>query len=177
MLLLLALLACLVPQQAAGNELKSSSNYKMESYNDHLYFDLLIADLEGRDDWVTDGKVKAYSQDGRKGECLTLFNVWTKDQSNTEYHRVYGKIEQNGALAKLVGTYSSGMDHLRNGDDLTYVKIEDEDDEDYYYPKMQIDFYWAPVMGGRTWYIYFEGESDEGDDLTYRLGRAECPPT
>ena len=175
MLLLLALLACLVPQQAAGNELKSSSNYKMQSYNDHLYFDLLIADLEGRDDWVTDGKVKAYSQDGRNGECITLFNVWTKDQSNTEYHRVYGKLEQNGALAKMVGTYSSGMDHLSNGDNYAYVKIEDEDDDDYYYPKMQIDFYWAPVMGGRTWYIYFEGESDEGDDLTYRLGRAVCP--
>ena len=172
MLLLLALLACLVPQQAAGNELKSSSNYKMQTYNDHLYFDLLIADLKGVDDWVTDGKVKAYSQDGRNGVCITLFNVWTVNQSNTEYHRVYGKIEQNGALAKLVGTYSSGMDHLRNGDDLTYVKIEDDD---HNFPKMQIDFYWAPVMGGRTWYIYFEGKADNGDDLTYRLGRAECP--
>ena len=128
-ILLLALLVAL--GTAIANELKSSSHYSMDSSVDHLYFKLLIADLNGRDDWVTKGEVKAYSEYGRKGTSYTLFNVWTVDQSNTEYHRIYGKVEQTGALAKYVGTYSSGMDHLTNGDDATYVRIEDSD---HYFP-------------------------------------------
>ncbi|MBQ8066386.1 MAG: LamG domain-containing protein [Prevotella sp.] len=168
---LLGLLS-LSSQQVLANELKSSSNYSMSSSNDHLYFKIIVADLVGRDDWVTDGKVKAYSQDGQKGTCLTLFNVWTVDQSNTDYHRIYGKIEQDGALAKYVTTYSSGAQYLTNGSDPTWITIEDGGKN---YPKAYIDFYWAPVMSGKTWYFYFEGKADNGDGLTYRLGSATCP--
>ena len=168
---LLGLLS-LSSQQVLANELKSSSNYGMSSSNDHLYFKIIVADLVGRDDWVTDGKVKAYSQDGQKGTCLTLFNVWTVDQSNTDYHRIYGKIEQDGALAKYVTTYSSGAQYLTNGSDPTWITIEDGGKN---YPKAYIDFYWAPVMSGKTWYFYFEGKADNGDGLTYRLGSATCP--
>jgi len=164
---LLAVLA--TPVTAMANELKSSSNYGMESAVDYLRFKILVADLKGRDDWLTKGEVKAYSEYGRGGTSHTLFNVWTEDQANTEYHRVKGKVEQTGALALWVKTFSSGTQRL--SEDLTYIKIEDSD---HYYPYAYVDFYWSPVMGGQTWYFYFEGKTDENDGLTYYLGSATC---
>ena len=164
---LLAVLAA--PVTAMANELKSSSNYGMESAVDHMRFKILVADLKGRDDWLTKGEVKAYSEYGRGGTSHTLFNVWTEDQANTEYHRVKGKVEQTGALALWVKTFSSGTQRL--SEDLTYIKIEDSD---HYYPYAYVDFYWSPVMGGQTWYLYFEGTADNGDGLTYYLGSATC---
>jgi len=163
-------LMVLSPGTAVANELFNGSWYTMSSSVDHLTFNLLLADLRGRDDWVETGRVKAYSQYGRKGTSYSLFNVWTVDQANTSEHRIYGKIEQDGALGKITHL-KKGIDHLTNGSDASWIEIEDSKKN---FPQVHIDFYWAPVLGGKTWYFYFEGESDEGDDLTYYLGAATC---
>ena len=168
--LMLLCLMVLLSETAVANELFNSSWYTMSSSVDHMNFNLLLADLRGRDDWVTTGRVKAYSQYGRKGTSLSLFNVWTVDQSNTDEHRIYGSIEQNGALAKITHL-KRGCDHLTNGSDASWIDIEDSGDN---FPQVHIEFYWAPEMGGKTWYFYFEGKSDEGDNLTYFLGQATC---
>ena len=77
---MLLCLMVLLSETAVANELFNSSWYTMSSSVDHMNFNLLLADLRGRDDWVTTGRVKAYSQSGRKGTSLSLFNVWTVDQ-------------------------------------------------------------------------------------------------
>ena len=166
---LLSLMA-LLPGTAVANELFNSSWYTMSSSVDHLTFNLLLADLRGRDDWVVTGRVKAYSQQGRKGTSHSLFNVWTVDQSNTAEHRIYGSMEQNGALGKITHL-KKGADHLTNGSDASWIEIEDGS---HNFPQVHIEFYWAPVLSGQQWYFYFEGKSDEGDNLTYYLGSATC---
>ncbi len=167
--ILLCLMA-LLSKTAAANELFNGSWYTMSSSVDHLNFNLLLADLRGRDDWVVTGRVKAYSQYGRKGTSYSLFNVWTVDQSNTSEHRIYGKIEQNGALGKITHL-KRGIDHLTDGNDASWIDIEDSGDN---FPQVHIEFYWAPELSGKYWYFYFEGKSDEGDNLTYYLGAATC---
>ena len=167
---LLLCLMVLLSETAAANELFNSSWYTMSSSRDHLTFNLLLADLRGRDDWVVTGRVKAYSQSGRRGTSYSLFNVWTVDQSNTSKHRIYGTIEQSGALGRITHL-KDGIDHLTNGNDASWIDIEDSRKN---FPQVHIEFYWAPVLSGKTWYFYFEGKSDEGDNLTYYLGSATC---
>ena len=169
-LLLLALLAWTVPQQALADKLYSSSGYSMSTYSDHIFVKLLVADLVGRDSWlVGDSRLKAYSGYGRTGTSYNLVNVYSYDQDGNgdSTHGITACYDQEGAVAILTNAGNQQISWNRTGYTITKHG-------DYDYPQAEIDFYWGPQMAGKTWYIYFESTHDNGDHSTFYLGSVNC---
>ena len=169
-LLLLALLAWTVPQQALADKLYSSSGYSMSTYSDHIFVKLLVADLVGRDSWlVGDSRLKAYSGYGRTGTSYNLVNVYSYDQDGNgdSTHGITACYDQEGAVAILTNAGNQQISWNRTGYTITKHG-------DYDYPQAEIDFYWGPQMAGKTWYIYFESTHDNGAHSTFYLGSVNC---
>ena len=166
----LCLMAMLAPQRASANELYNSSQYTMSVSSDHITLNILVADLNGRDDWtVADSRVKAYSGYGRTGTSYNLLNVYSWDQDNNEggTHGITACYDMRGATAILVNASNQRINWDRTS--YTITKLGS-----WKYPQAKIDFYWGPQMAGRTWYIYYEGKADNGNSLTYYLGSVYC---
>ena len=66
-------------QTVKADELYSSTYYSGTAYSDHFNVSLLIADLHGRDTWITTGYIKAYDL-SNSARSLTIANVYTWDQ-------------------------------------------------------------------------------------------------
>ena len=166
----------LLPQQAMAEDYMCNSNkFYMSSASDHLTFSILMADLYGRDTWLSSGHVKAYSNSNGTGTCYELVDVYTADQSNTDSHRIFGVVLQTGASAFM--TNGTGNTTLHNNTYGGYDNCPIWVPAGNNYPRAEVDFYWSPKLAGRTWYFYLEGSISgyNSKSIKYYLGSANCP--
>lgn len=166
----------LLPQQAMAEDyMCNSNNFYMSSASDHLTFSILMADLYGRDTWLSSGHVKAYSNSNGTGTCYELVDVYTADQSNTDSHRIFGVVLQTGASAFI--TNGTGNTTLHNNTYGGYDNCPIWVPASNSYPRAEVDFYWSPKLAGRTWYFYLEGSISgyNSKSIKYYLGSANCP--
>ena len=88
-------------QTVKADELYSSTYYSGTAYSDHFNVSLLIADLHGRDTWITTGYIKAYDL-SNSARSLTIANVYTWDQDGNDFpsHQVkaYSKMDSEQHL-------------------------------------------------------------------------------
>ena len=103
----------LLPQQAMAEDYMCNSNkFYMSSASDHLTFSILMADLYGRDTWLSSGHVKAYSNSNGTGTCYELVDVSTADQSNTDSHRIFGVVLPRFLIIFIISLFLRRFEQL-----------------------------------------------------------------
>ena len=161
-------------QRVMADELYSSTYYSGTAYSDHFNVSLLIADLHGRDTWITTGYIKAYDI-SNSARSLTIANVYTWDQDGNDLpsHTVKAYSKMDGAIVILNNTYGSPV--MLGEDEKQYMIWKTSGK--FLLPSVDMDIYWGPEMAGRAWIIKFEYDGDNKKSHTRTLCTVDCRGT
>ena len=107
---LAVLLLSVTAQVAHADRIKDDKYYKVTQYSDHVSLEILVADLDVGNTWCKWGSIRAYSQDGRKGEVFHILDVENDDNGDddSETWEIYAHNRLSGSQAFLTNPASGG---------------------------------------------------------------------
>ena len=164
-------------QPVNADRLLWNGNFTMTTYRDHCNIKVLVADLVGRDTWMKDGYIRAYSREPKwnddGGYYIDIARVYTYDQDGNglNVHRIKASLKMEGATVIL---NNSGYAKLNlNEREYTINK-----QGDYDYPQAELNVYWGPQMAGKKWYLVYYAKRDEASFWDKKkLGWVDCRGT
>ena len=161
-------------QRVMADELYSSTYYSGTAYSDHFNVSLLIADLHGRDTWITTGLVKAYDI-SNPARSLTIANVYTWDQDGNDFpsHTVKAYSKMDGAIVILNNSYGNPV--MLSEDEKQYMIWKTSGK--FLLPSVDMDIYWGPEMAGSVWTVKFEYDGDNKKSHERTLCTVDCRST
>ena len=171
---LLALFAWLAPQQAQADDMLKDKYYTMNTYTDHVSFEVLLTDLYANNTWAREGVIKAYEKKNRGGTSYELVRVYTKemDDDEEEYYNVW--VTNKRSTAKVwLSNAQYGSKEIGTSEVETKVYKGRKSDRTY----AKLDYYYGPEMAGKKWYFYYCCELNYGDKPDHYLGSADLSNT
>ena len=169
-----------------ADDMKKEQFFTMTSYTDHVSFEILLTDLWSSNTWAKQGTIRAYSQDGRKGDVLWLMDVQTKDWDDDDKADwdVFARVAIDGAKAWFTNMYGGGEKEITrvaqsDWNDNTYDQHRYTLNKGYKKDDLtaKIDFYFPAEMAGKKWYFYYEYLHSGGTVYNMRLGEATLSTT
>ena len=179
---LAVLLLSVTAQVAHADRIKDDKYYKVTQYSDHVSLEILVADLDVGNTWCKWGSIRAYSQDGRKGEVFHILDVENDDNGDddSETWEIYAHNRLSGSQAFLTNPASGGEveigfctdDEWSNRSSNVRYRIQKGKSNEY--PTVKIDYYYPAEMAGRRWYFYYEYLHSKGSSHNMSMGSAYC---
>ena len=170
--------ALLSSQPVKADELDFYRLYKIETGSaDHFRVKLLVADLVGRDTWVKDGYIRAYTKEpgerGKDCDTIDIARVYTYDQDGNglPMHRIKAQLLMEGATVILNNAGYTKLDHTEKEYSINKQGL-------FNYPIAELDIYWGPEMAGKKWYIVYYMKCDtESSFFNKKLDWVDCTGT
>ena len=158
-------------QTVSADALYKSTYYTGTAYADHINVDLLIADLYGRDSWLTSGYVKAYDiTNPFRSVTLASVYTWDQDGNSLNTHMVKARSQMDGAIVILNNNMSGQL--MLSDKEQSYMVSKTKGNLNH--PTVDMDIYWGPEMAGRVWTIKFECKGDNDVSHEWTLCTVDC---
>lgn len=125
------------------------SKYNATHYTDHLYLEVFLADLDGKNTYCQEGTLIATN--GSKSIDLLTLKYINQGDDESQTAEVYAKLLMSNAKAWFINS-QSGDQELSTSEKSHWLTKEGSD---YHYMKTKINFYYSSEMAGGSWKIYF----------------------
>ena len=144
----------------ASDWVLAEDKYSAKGYSDHLYFEVFLADLDGKNTYCKEGTLIA-TNGSVSIELLTLQYINQGDGDN-QTGEVKARLLQPNAKAYF--TNSSPMwEELTTSEQNFWIYKWGTGRSTNHYLTADIDFYHPAVMADGTWKIYFHFKHSNGD--------------
>lgn len=158
-------------QTVSADALYKSTYYTGKAYADHFNVNLLVADLYGRDSWLTSGYVKAYDiTNPFRSVTLASVYTWDQDGNSLNTHMVKARSQMDGAIVILKNVFGNQI--MLGSEEQSYMITKTSGNLDH--PSVDMDIYWGPEMAGRVWTIKFECKGDNDVSHEWTLCTVDC---
>ena len=133
------------------------SKYNATHYTDHLYLEVFLADLDGKNTYCQEGTLIA-TNGSKSIDLLTLKYINEGDDEN-QTAKVKAKLLMKNAKAWFTNS-QSGDQELSTSENTHWLT---KWGSDYHYMTAQINLYYSAEMAGGDWKIYFHFKHSNGD--------------
>lgn len=172
----LVALLLMVPLSAQASDwMRNSGKFSMSVSTDHLYFEILLADLDYSNTYAKAGSVYAEPADGKGGPTLQLMELYTYDMSSStdkdEYAMwdVKARLTLKSAKAWFANVFGKGEEEIANASSVSTYSLQ-KFGKDNHYLAAKVDYYFPAVMAGRKWKFYYKYTHNEDGAVTMQLG-------
>ena len=168
-LLLVMMLSLPAMRVQAADWMTYADKYSMESYNNHVRFNVFLCDLDGSNTFAKeDGGV--YAQDG-SGTKIWLIDLIYIEEGSDE--NAFGKVRARYCVGESRAWFANGYGQQEqqinfNSQDFLIQKWGSSN----HYMTAKIDYYYPASMAGKTWTFYYKYKHNRGTTYTMKLGSA-----
>ena len=166
-LLTLITLSALTTPAHASDWVLDESKYTAKAYSDHLYMEVFIADLDGKNTYSKGGTV--YATNGKKTISLMDLEYINQGSDGSQTAEVKARVVESNARAWFTNSQSGDQKVGTSTQSYWLTKWGSSN----HYMTVKIDYYYPAELAGDTWKIYYVFKHSNGDWYT-RVLKYSC---
>ena len=140
----------------ASDWVLNEDKYNGEHYTDHLYLEVFLADLDGKNTYCKEGTLRATN--GSKTIDLLTLKYINQGDDDSQTAEVKAKLVMSNAKAYF--TNSSGSDEITTSEKSYWLYKWGSSN---HYMTAKINLYYSAEMAGGNWKVYFNFKHSDGD--------------